>query len=472
MKNKILVIACLVLVLCVSLVLPMTTAFADYTEDILNNPQAIVNFNQLAKLDSFSENVSNGTTFSYISDYTFSVSGNASARHYIYLLDNVLVPSYNVGDKFYLKVNDNEINGLSYGLSLGVYIQLYKSSIITALGTNDYITLWVDTNVGFNGVYTINVQLTNLSAMFGRGNEPTLQQCQELFVADYYAYNTGSAVSLSGINAFENGYEQGLNAYLKATEFTISSQGFYSSVYTVNLSDDYGFNPIGEGVTVFSKNSSQQSVTVYGSNITNDSSALCLPFKYTLPQGTQITITGSAANVAYNNSMRVYVGFWVGSQMIKVDSSMPTGTQGHFTTSSITFLLPFDVDRIYIITPADQEEQANITLKNFSVGYYLTGAEALSKVNFDNGYAKAEEYYKELYKVGGAMYDSIYYKGYYDYPNDDHFTFKSLITSAVDVPVQAFTNLFDFDILGVNMKTFYLSVFTLCVIFVVLRLVL
>lgn len=466
MKNKILVIACLVLVICVSLVLPMATAYADYENDVLKNPQAIVNMNQLvtSQLNYTNSSVDSGRTyfnciflFNGSNWYSYAITENG-------VYGFILTASTNYTGTLGIKHS-----GATQDLTI------YNQNNFTVTAGHKYYfrinVLSCNPSV-VNGLQVMDFIVIDLNQMFGSDNIPTVAQCEDLFVADYYAYNTGSAISLSGIDAFENGYEQGLNAYIKSTEFTVSSQEFYSSVYTVNLNDDYGFNPIGEGVTVFSKNSSQQSVTVYGSNITNSSAALCLPFKYTLPQGTQITITGLAANVAYHNSMRVYVGFWVGSQMIQVDSSMPTGTQGNFRKSSITFLLPFDVDRIYIITPADEDSQANITLKDFTVGYYLTGAEALSKVNFENGYAKAEEYYKELYKVGGAMYDSIYYKGYYDYENAEHFTFRSLISSAVDVPVQAMTNLFDFDILGVNMKTFYLSVFTLCVIFVVLRLVL
>lgn len=40
-----------------------------------------------------------------------------------------------------------------------------------------------------------SVRLIDLTQMFGAGNEPTLEQCREIFVNDYYPYNTGTLVS-------------------------------------------------------------------------------------------------------------------------------------------------------------------------------------------------------------------------------------------------------------------------------------
>nr|DAO84604.1 MAG TPA: tail fiber protein [Bacteriophage sp.] len=40
-----------------------------------------------------------------------------------------------------------------------------------------------------------SVRLIDLTQMFGAGNEPTLEQCREIFVNDYYPYNAGTLVS-------------------------------------------------------------------------------------------------------------------------------------------------------------------------------------------------------------------------------------------------------------------------------------
>lgn len=40
-----------------------------------------------------------------------------------------------------------------------------------------------------------NMQIVDLTQMFGAGNEPTLEQCREIFANDYYPYNAGTLVS-------------------------------------------------------------------------------------------------------------------------------------------------------------------------------------------------------------------------------------------------------------------------------------
>lgn len=53
-----------------------------------------------------------------------------------------------------------------------------------------------------------------------------------------------------------------------------------------------------------------------------------------------------------------------------------------------------------------------------------------------------------------------------------NFTFNSLISSVIDVPVRTFTNLFDFDLLGVNLASFFYALLTMCVVIVILKLAL
>lgn len=40
-----------------------------------------------------------------------------------------------------------------------------------------------------------NMQIVDLTQMFGAGNEPTLEQCREIFANEYYPYNAGTLVS-------------------------------------------------------------------------------------------------------------------------------------------------------------------------------------------------------------------------------------------------------------------------------------
>lgn len=51
----------------------------------------------------------------------------------------------------------------------------------------------------------------------------------------------------------------------------------------------------------------------------------------------------------------------------------------------------------------------------------------------------------------------------------DVATFEDLMSSVFDVPIRAFTSLFNFDILGVNMANFFLSILTLCIVLAVVK---
>lgn len=51
------------------------------------------------------------------------------------------------------------------------------------------------------------------------------------------------------------------------------------------------------------------------------------------------------------------------------------------------------------------------------------------------------------------------------------YSFFSLLSAVIDVPIQAFTNLFNFDLLGINLANFFYAIFTVCVILAVLRLI-
>ena len=431
MKKKLLVIACLVLVLSVSLILPFASVSADYVEDIVNNTQAIVNFNQYV-LDTYTHNYSAnagdlyvfGSNVNFTSGHTYylniKMTRNSSSDYIAWIFDDTY---WLYGDKEQLYICASNLTSSRFYVSANMVID----------------TLW----------------LIDLTEMFGVGNEPTLAQCQDVFTASYYAYNTGTPMTYNTIDAYNNG----VNAYLGTQEYTISSLGFVNSVYPVILNSVYGCEE-----DLVSRNTSQGYVQVNSGSAYTDPT-LCLPFNYTIPAGTQVTIKGKCSTTQYNASYSMHVGFWGnGGEMIVVPQSMVAGTQGYFRSSTITFTLPMSVDRIYLIVTDDATWQ----LKDFEVGYYLTNVDALRELGYQDGVA----YMQKLYAPTGAYYQAIYQQGYNDGHDAPTYTFKDLIVASVDTPIQAFTSLFDFDILGVNMKTFYLSIFTMCVIFVVLKLVL
>ena len=88
-----------------------------------------------------------------------------------------------------------------------------------------------------------------------------------------------------------------------------------------------------------------------------------------------------------------------------------------------------------------------------------------------NGYQAG---YDLGYLNGNLQGENIgYNKGYAEGVDDaNNYTFKSLITSVIDVPINAFRSLFNFDLLGFNMANFMLSILTLGAVLAVVRLIL
>lgn len=82
--------------------------------------------------------------------------------------------------------------------------------------------------------------------------------------------------------------------------------------------------------------------------------------------------------------------------------------------------------------------------------------------------------YDNGYNQGRAYGETIgYNKGYTDgVANANEYTFKGLISSVIDVPINAFRSLFNFNILGFNMANFFLSLLTLGAVLAIVRLIL
>lgn len=82
--------------------------------------------------------------------------------------------------------------------------------------------------------------------------------------------------------------------------------------------------------------------------------------------------------------------------------------------------------------------------------------------------------YEEGYTTGKNENTQSYYdKGYSDgWAASGSGTFTSLFTAVIDAPVAAFTNLLDFQILGVDMKKFVLALISLALVLAIVRFVL
>lgn len=127
---------------------------------------------------------------------------------------------------------------------------------------------------------------------------------------------------------------------------------------------------------------------------------------------------------------------------------------GVFASSGHT---PFGMtDRLYYFTNEISESQQ-----------YKSGYDA----GHIAGYSEGEQY---GYRNGNTIgYNQGYSVGYNAGLNEqDVYSFSNLIGSVVDVPVQTFMNLFNFELLGVNLASFFTGLLTLAFIICIVRLIL
>ena len=84
---------------------------------------------------------------------------------------------------------------------------------------------------------------------------------------------------------------------------------------------------------------------------------------------------------------------------------------------------------------------------------------------YSNGEAKG---YKDGYQDGQIV---GWNHGYEDAVSSERYSFYDLFGAIYDVPVQTFNGLFDFNILGINIKGFILGLISLCIVLFILKIV-
>lgn len=173
----------------------------------------------------------NGATATADSDGTITINGTTTAS-YINFRD--VTPEENKIGKYAFKLlilnNPDNIN-MKYGfLNRGQSTPVITSgsSAVICNQTQSEILLGKSTGISgfavgtvFNDV-KIKIQIFDLTAMFGSGNEPTtVEEFEKIFPADYYPYNAGEVVSAGT----EEVTEQGKNLLVDSTLGNVSVGG-------------------------------------------------------------------------------------------------------------------------------------------------------------------------------------------------------------------------------------------------------
>lgn len=154
--------------------------------------------------------------------------------------------------------------------------------------------------------------------------------------------------------------------------------------------------------------------------------------------------------------------FTIGDSMLETNTLVDLSINLISTTASMT---------------PEQEEFYNLGFENGKTeGYnngYTEGSAKGNEEGYNNGYTDGvnsvdtQEYYNNGFKNGKT---EGYNKGYTDgVAGANDYSFTGLIGAVIDVPVNTFKNLFNFNLLGVNILNLITALFTLCVIVVIIK---
>ena len=135
-----------------------------------------------------------GITRTAVDKYTVHYSGTSgTSTNFTGTLGNLPVIQ---GHKYY-----GAANGAPSGCTLGGSTNLTfsgvtsRSGICEATGTSNSCSLGLNIPSGTYIDNDVHFILTDLTAMYGAGNEPTLQDFEAQFGADYYPYNAGEWIN-------------------------------------------------------------------------------------------------------------------------------------------------------------------------------------------------------------------------------------------------------------------------------------
>lgn len=176
------------------------------------------------------------------------------------------------------------------------------------------------------------------------------------------------------------------------------------------------------------------------------------------------SVMGSSYSIEYDGIFEDGICFYAFD-----DDLQDKGILGIYFADSVNIFypvgstLPFNngENHCYIITTYDllhsssgasPEELQSKYNEGYNKGYSFGYLDGVNSVDLQNYYNNG--------------YDSGYSDGLSKGAN---YTFLSLVGAVIDAPVQAFTNLFNFEIFDMNITRFLLSIFTIAIIFFILK---
>lgn len=324
---------------------------------------------------------------------------------------------------------DDIKNAYNDGYSKGISEYLYNSGLVYPLNVDTYVSTG-----GFsvkNGADTYNVLSAKSVENHTNNNSSTV---------DTYSFMP------FGVN--------GNLIYTQGADPTVSADFNGTSGY-------YGVKSsfVGNGVSNVIKAGTPFSLDMaFARSSSNKISGVFTNVDYT------ILFLDKSMNPIYYNS--AYSGDYFINNTILGMSSESNGMllSDVLTSGDVHFYnFPVDVYGIMLISYHNANEIAH--------AYSLTArflGDVKSQEAYDNGFSAGVNSINK-----NDIFNQGYTKGFSEGSAEgSNYTFMSLLGAVIDAPISAFTGMFDFTLLGVNLRSFILAMLTLAIVIVLIRIAL
>lgn len=217
---------------------------------IITNPTGtyLYHWNQLNDNGYISKpTTQNGVTFTNVGNGKIVLSGTSTNRVLMPVVSSSLMSAWDASHKYYLR----KLHSVSSDST--IYWHTYNKLVVSeiALGSTmnfaaNYPRVSIAPNYDTTGI-EITPQIFDLTAMFGEGNEPTMEQFDAMFPESYYPFNTGvdiynMPITINGIvndiTCADNGtgYIPKEKIIIPEGDVDISLQGTLSGTYLQTVS--------------------------------------------------------------------------------------------------------------------------------------------------------------------------------------------------------------------------------------------
>lgn len=424
------------------------------TDIFYNSPMYFNRFNLTSGFSNVADETAmyNSFSTSYLYNFDFSFQYSSSTPNTITLNFNVYINSWGMtpyNEKVYLYEYYN-------GYSMDRYNGLVYGSL-------DYGA--VTHNNGNSSLYSFSITFNpnNRLVFFGlltQGDNYTLgsQYLFLPFILDFNLFNSVSPFDFSVMkqyivpNSNINFPSQSGTSNLIDTRFKNFGVSLYRYSYTSNLD-----RSINSSTPYFSID-----FPVYSNSSVSSENSLV--FSY-LKQISSSSSGGSISDYQNGYDNGYNAGYIEGSSN-STDNAYNDGYNVGYSAGQSTGYN----DGYSAGVTTSQENSYNAGYNEGKSDYMNSGYHLGYNRGYDEGLAEGNSNSEQQYNIGKNDGYNLGYNQAID--NDDRYSFASLLTSAIDVPVNTFRSLFTFDILGVNLSGFFLGLLTCCIVITIVKKVL